>query len=106
VAGGVVVDQRLGQPLADVGLAAHAGGAQLVDADAGDHRGQVGARRLDLRAVGERAVEAEEPLLHGVLRLAHAAEHPVGDRERGRSQVAIELVVHPSPSANPVRQLA
>src|SRR5918994_3513063 len=61
-----------------------------------DHRRQVGARRLDPLAALARPVEAEEPLLHHVLRLAHAAEHPVGDGERRRAELVELLLGHRS----------
>jgi hypothetical protein len=44
--------------------------------------------RDSIRSPPSRApVEAEQPLLHHVLRLAHAAEHPVGDGERRPAEV-------------------
>ena len=49
-------------------------------------------------------MEAQERLLHDVLGLAHAAEHPVGDRERPRPQLLEQLArctPSPSPSAKP-----
>jgi hypothetical protein len=59
-------------------------------------------------ALLEGTVEAEEALLDDVLRLAHAAEHPVGDRERRRPQLleqAALTITQPSPRAKPSRQL-
>jgi hypothetical protein len=77
-----VVDQRLGQPLAHVALASDPGRSQLVDAQPGDHGREVGAWRLDPLALLQRVVQAQQRLLHDVLGLAHAAEHPVRHRER------------------------
>jgi len=54
----------------------------------------VGARRLDPLAALARPVQAEQPLLHHVLRLADAAEHPVGDGERRRAQLVELLLGH------------
>jgi hypothetical protein len=82
-----VGDERLGQPLAHVALAPRPRRAQLVDPEPRDHGREVRARRLDPLACLERVVDAEVGLLHHVLRLAHAAQHPVGDRERLRPQL-------------------
>ena len=73
LAGGIVVgarDERLRQPLAHVGLAPDPRRAEVVEREPRDHRRQVGARRLDPLAARARPVEAEESLLHHVLRLA------------------------------------
>ena len=82
--------QRFGQPLADVGLAAGPRRAQVVDAQPGGHRGQERLRRVDRARPAARhrlrPVVAQEGLLDDVLRLADAAEHPVGDREHQRPQ--------------------
>jgi hypothetical protein len=76
--GRVVLDERLGQPRADVRLAAMAGRAQDVDRQArGDGRQE---RALGLHVVRRRP--AQERLLHDVLGLGDAPEHPVGDREQ------------------------
>ena len=90
VAGRVVLavgDDRLRQPFADVALAAGAGGAQLVDRQAGGDGGDEGARRLDPLAGVERLMHAQQRLLHHVLGFGDAAEHAVGDRERDRAQL-------------------
>ena len=80
--GGVAVaEHRLGQPLADVGLAPHARRLQLVDRQPrrdGRQERLVGGDRRPLLAL---AVQAQHRLLHDVLGLPHAAQHPVGDRE-------------------------
>ena len=98
-------DERLRQPLAHVGLAADPRRAQLVDRQPRDHRREVGARRLDPLAALARPVEAQERLLHHVLGLAHAAEHPVGDRERRRPQL-VEAPRRSSLSRAPARSPA
>ena len=99
LAGGIVVGarhERLRQPLADVGLAPDPRRAEVVEREPRDHRRQVGARRLDPLAALARPVQAQEPLLHHVLRLAHAAEHPVGDGERRRAELVELLLGHRS----------
>ena len=83
-----VREQRLGQPLPDVGLPAYAGRAQHVDRDPGDHGGEEGLRRPRLRRGG---LVAQPGLLDRVLRLGHAAEDPVGDREQEGPQL-LELL--------------
>jgi hypothetical protein len=103
------VDERLGQPLPAVGLAARASRARLVDRQAGDDRGQVGLRRLERLAVLERSVKAQEPLLDKILGLAHAAEHAVGDPEGTGPQLLVKLLRRHGyfiPVAKPSRQLA
>ena len=77
------LDQRLGQPRADVGLAAHARRAQDVDRQPRRDRRQ--ERRARSRRAGGRGA-AQVRLLHDVLGLGDAAEHPVGDREEQRAQ--------------------
>ena len=72
VAGAVVGHERLRQPLADVRLAPDAGRLEVVDREAGDDGRQVGLRRLDGGAVGERPLVADERLLDDVLGLADA----------------------------------
>jgi hypothetical protein len=82
VAAALVVDQRLGQPFAEVALALDPGRSQLVDAQPGDHGREIRAWRLDPLALLQRQVQTQQRLLHDVLRLAHAAQHPVGHPER------------------------
>ena len=56
----------------------------------------------------EGAVQAQQGLLHHVLRLARAAQHAVRHREGARPQLLVEVAAgHAarSPSANPWRQL-
>ena len=91
VAGALVGHERLRQPLADVRLAADAGRLEVVDRQAGDDRRQLRLRRLDRRVVGEDPLVADERLLHDVLGLADAPEHPIGDREEQRPKVDIGL---------------
>jgi hypothetical protein len=81
VADCLVVDERLGQPLAGIDLAAGPRRAQLVDREPRRHRRQVRLGRLRLD-VG--FVVAEERLLDNVLRLGDRPEHAVGDREQVR----------------------
>ena len=84
----LVVDQRLGQPLARIDLAASPRRAELIDRQARRDRRQVGLRRvrLDLGLV-----VAQERVLDDVLRLGDRAEHPVGDREQIRPQLVVSL---------------
>lgn len=89
--GARVGEHGLGKPFTDVQLAPGAGGAQLVDGQAGRDLGQVGARRGHLG--GYAPVKAKEGLLHHVLGLAHAAQHPVGDRDHQGAQVIADLSV-------------
>ncbi len=79
VADGLVFDERLGQPLARIDLAADAGRAQVVDREPRRHGREVGLRRLRLDL---RLVVAQEGLLDDVLGLGDRPEHPVGDREQ------------------------
>ena len=89
---GRALGDRLGQPLADVCLAPGAGRAQLVDRQSRRDGGGVGPGRGDVLAALDRGVHTEECLLHHVLRLAHAAQHPIGDREGPGPQVVIKRV--------------
>jgi hypothetical protein len=77
-------------------------GAKAVQADPGDDRRQPAGEVLD--GVGVGAGELEPRLLHGVVRLGPAAEHPVGDaRRRGRlasncsASQSSSIVIDPSP---------
>ena len=84
VGGALVGQQRLGQPLADVRLAS----------DPRRRSWSIASRvtTVDRYAFGDSIstpsasapLVAQERLLHDVLGLAHAAEHPVGDREQQR----------------------
>ncbi len=96
-----VGDQRLGEPLPDVGLPPDAGRAQHVDRDPGHHGREEGLGRRGLCRGG---LVAQPGLLDRVLGLAHAAEDPVGDREQQRPQ-PLELLGprHASSSLNPRR---
>ncbi len=108
VAGRIVAtvgDDRLGQPLADVVLAAGARGAQLVDRQPGGHGGDERARRCDLLAAVERPMHPQQRFLHQVLGLGDAAEHPVGDPERDRPQLVEQSLAIGHADANPCRQL-
>jgi hypothetical protein len=92
VPGRLVLDERLGQPLARVHLAPHTGRAELVDREPGRHGREVGLRRLGLD-VGR--VVAQERLLHDVLGLRDRTEHAVGDREQVRAQLLLALHLAP-----------
>lgn len=74
----VADEERLGQPLADVGLAPGAGRGELVEAQVGEDLRQPGLGDLDALDVG--GLPAQERVLHGVLGLARGAEEAVGDR--------------------------
>jgi hypothetical protein len=68
----------------------------MVDGQPRRHGGQVRLRRFDLGAGRQRPMPPQERLLHDVLGLRDAAEHPVGDREQQRPQLLGELahIVH------------
>jgi hypothetical protein len=100
-----VGDDRLWQPFADVALATGARGAQLVDSQPGGHGGDERARRCDLLAGLERLMHSQHRFLHHVLGLGHAAQHPVGDRERDRPQLVEQSLAVGHPAASPSRQL-
>jgi len=72
---------------AEVALAPHARGAQLVDRQPRRHGGRERGRRFDLLTSLERLMHPQQRLLHHVLGFGDAAEHPVGDRERDRPQL-------------------
>jgi hypothetical protein len=74
----VAAEEGLGEPLADVGLAAGAGRGQFVEAQVGEDLGQPGLRHLD--ASGVRRLPPQIRLLHDVLGLADRAEETVGQR--------------------------
>lgn len=81
-------DKRLGQPGADVGLAADGGRVEPVEREVGDRPGQVAAR------VGDRAGDpapAQPGVLDQVLGVGDAAEHPVSDTE-DHPAVPLEVV--------------
>ncbi len=78
-----------GMAAENVLLAAGARRLEVVDAEARDDGRQVRLRRVDLRPLGFRPVDAEEGLLDDVLGLADAADHPVGDREQQRPQLFV-----------------
>jgi hypothetical protein len=67
-------------------------GAKAVQADPGDDRRQPAGEVLD--GVGVGAGELEPRLLHGVVRLGPAAEHPVGDGAQARP-AGLELLGQP-----------
>src|SRR3954452_14550945 len=83
----------LRQPLSDVGLTAGSGRAPLVGRKPSCDGGDEGAGRFDLLALVESVVDADQRLLHHVLGLRDAAEHPVGDREGSRTELLEELFV-------------
>jgi hypothetical protein len=90
---GLVRQHRLGQPLPDVLLAPHACRPQVVDGPAGHDRGQVRLGRLDRLAGHDRAVIPQVGVLDQVLSLAHAPDHPVGDREQERPELLVGLEI-------------
>ena len=100
-----VGDDRFRQPLAEVALATHACGAQLVDRQPCCHRRNERARRRYPLAGIERLMHTKQRFLHHVLGLGHAAEHPVGDRERDRPQLVEQALAIGHAAANPCRQL-
>ncbi len=73
--------QRFRQSVAAALLASCAGGIELVEAKPGDDLDQVGLRRVDLHAA---LLPAQPRILHDVLRAAHIAEHPIGERHQRR----------------------
>jgi len=77
-------DERLGQPGAHVGFPAHPRGPQVADRQPGGGRGQVGLGARDGDALAQDAGQPQESLLDEVLGVAHAAGHPVSDREHQR----------------------
>ena len=77
------------------------GGAKLVDRQPGGHGGEERARGCDLLACIERPMHAQQRLLHDVLGLGDAAEHPVGDRECDRPQLVEQSLALGHDAANP-----
>jgi hypothetical protein len=88
VLGGVLLGQRLREPLAGIDLALRSRRAQLVDREPGRDRREVRLRRLRR---GLSRVVAEEGLLHDVLGVSDRPEHPVRDREQVRPQLLLPL---------------
>ena len=79
----VAAGQRLGQPLADVSLAAHARRAEHVEADPSRRGHQPCAGGIDLLALlGREAVQADVRLLHGVLGIHGGTQQTVGQPEQ------------------------
>jgi hypothetical protein len=72
------VDDRVGEVDLESLLSVRGARAQQVERDAGDDRGQPAAEVLDLAHVG--SADPDPGVLHGVVRLAERAEHPVGNR--------------------------
>ena len=84
--------EGLGEPGADIGFPPRLHPAEAVDREA-RHRGrQIALRRVDLRALLGGAAPPEERVLHHVLGLRDAPEHPVGDREQQWPQLDEGLV--------------
>ena len=88
VPGGVLLGERLRQPLPGIDLALRPRRAQVVDGEAGGDRREVRLRRVRLDAG---RVITEERLLHDVLGVRDRAEHAVGDREQVRPQLLLRL---------------
>ena len=89
----VDLDDRLGHPGADIVLAARLPGAQHVDADAADDRGQPRAGVVDRLLLG--AAEPQPGFLQRILGLADRSEHAIGDRLQVWP-VALELLGLPA----------
>jgi hypothetical protein len=86
--GRLVLDERLGQPLPRIDLAASACRTQFVDREPRRHGREIRLRRVGLDTG---FVVAEERFLDDVLRLGDRAEHAVGDREQVRPQLLVDL---------------
>jgi hypothetical protein len=72
--------QRLGEPFAHVALAAGAGRAEQVEADAAGDRGQPGTGGCDgFLLLGGHGVPARVGLLDGVLGVGQRTQQPVGE---------------------------
>ena len=89
---GVVAHDRLGHVHFQRLLPSRVARAQHVERDPRDHRREPAAEVLDPRRVG--AAEAQPGLLHGVVGLAHGAEHAVGHGSQVRP-VGLEPLRHP-----------
>src|SRR5664279_3319207 len=70
-----------------IGLPAHPGGPQLVDAQPGGDRGQKRLGGLAGRSVRWCPVVPDEGLLHDVLGVNDAIERPRGDRDQQRAKL-------------------
>ncbi len=75
---GVLIVDRVGQPVLQGVLAPGPAGAEHVERDPPDHGDQPGLEVVDL--VGVRAAEPEPRLLDRVIRLGAGAQHAEGDR--------------------------
>ncbi len=80
----LLLDHRLGQPRADVGLAPAPRRFELVEAEPGHRAAQERLGLAHRAAVGPHP--ADEGLLHHVLGIGDRAEHPVGDADQPRTQ--------------------
>jgi hypothetical protein len=78
-----VLDERLGQPVADIALAPHPRRAQDVDGQ--PRRGRRQPRLGVVHVVG--VMQAQQRLLDDVLGLGHRSEHPVGHGEGQRTEL-------------------
>jgi hypothetical protein len=76
-------DHRVREVAVEGLLAAGAAGAQHVQADPRDDRGQPAAEVLDVLRAG--AAHPQPAVLHRVVRLRQRPEHPVGDRAQVRA---------------------
>jgi hypothetical protein len=84
------VDDRLREPRADVGPLDPLMGPKAIDAQPGGHRDEPTAD-----VVEGLDIDGEEPavrILHRVLGIVNAAEHPVGDIEHSPAVLAPDLV--------------
>ncbi len=80
----IFLDDRLGQPRADIGLALVPRGLQLVEAHPHHHPAQERFRYAHLGAVDVHP--ADERLLHHVLGIRDGTEHPVRDADQRAAQ--------------------
>ena len=78
---GQPLDERVGQPRPDVRLAADPGGAQVVEAEPPGDGGQP-APQVGEPLLGVRPGVAQPRVLHDVLVVGAAAEHPVRHAEQ------------------------
>jgi hypothetical protein len=89
--GSIVGQEWFGQPWTNVLLTPDPGGSEVVDGQASHDRGQIRLGGLDHFPRCDRPVVPQLGLLHEVLRLGHAPDHPVGDREQKRPELVVIL---------------
>src|SRR5579885_1204245 len=80
------VDDRIGKPGADVGLAPMARRFEMIETEPGHGAAQEGFRFANLGAIGPHP--ADESLLHRILGIRDRAEHAIGDAgEHGAQRI-------------------